>query len=112
MGKGLTRAQRMTVGTIMGRWHSSQFDPVYMVGSLLRDGERYPDREKVSDAIYWLGRDRRSQERRLPQVPYRDRKRARKDLEDLTMVIELLGVELDSYPEPIDEDLITIEVTG
>lgn len=38
-------------GRLMGNWHFGQWDPVYMVGSLFREGKDYPDLRVVAEAL-------------------------------------------------------------
>lgn len=44
-------------GRLMGNWHFGQWDPVYMVGSLFREGKDYPDLEIVAGALSNIKRD-------------------------------------------------------
>ena len=42
---------RRELGLRMRLWHSSQWDPIYMVGSLYYNNEVYPDKDVVESAL-------------------------------------------------------------
>ena len=43
--------ERIELGARMHQWHSSMWDPIYMVGSLYYSGDKYPDKDIVQHAL-------------------------------------------------------------
>lgn len=43
--------ERTELGVRMHSWHSSMWDPIYMVGSLYYSGDKYPDKDRVQRAL-------------------------------------------------------------
>lgn len=43
--------ERTELGVRMHSWHSSMWDPIYMVGSLYYSGDKYPDKDIVQHAL-------------------------------------------------------------
>jgi len=94
---GLTSEERREIGVLMSHWHSSQGDPIYAVGSFFVDGKRYPDREQVSSALYWIEKD-------LGQARERKHGWGRKEVGELLKISKALKRELWTYPKPKEED--------
>lgn len=60
-----SKMDRVELGLRMQSWHSSLWDPIYMVGSLYYDGEKYPDPEIVESALRNLQQDMEKKVRML-----------------------------------------------
>lgn len=56
---------REELGARLLQWHGGQNDPVYAVGSFYLDGNRYPEKSIVDDAIHNLDSDLDKQKRML-----------------------------------------------
>lgn len=47
------------IGSLMHHWHGGMWDPIYMVGSYFVEGKRYPDVERVENALNEIERLKR-----------------------------------------------------
>lgn len=100
---------RHQLGEKLLQWHSSQWDPIYMVGSHYINGSVYPDKDIVESAVSNLTKESLDCQKMLDDIPVMVQRNGKtvelkrfagytdEELRERKAELEELTVELDTF---------------